>query len=117
VQQLPAGDDHLSFFSRLGFTAAESLDVSSHEGAQHIFDLNEDRLPAHLVGRFSAVLNGGTLEHVFHVPNALSSMTAMLEPHGYVIHLLPCNGYVDHGFYQISPTLMLLLSGRRLRCA
>jgi hypothetical protein len=30
----------------------------------------------------------------------------MLRPHGTVIHIVPCNGWVNHGFYQISPTLM-----------
>jgi hypothetical protein len=106
VQSLPRGEDQQSFFARLGFSNVEALDVSAHEGAHHIFDLNEEQVPSHLVGRFAAVLNGGTLEHVFHIPNALASVTRMLRPGGYVIHFLPCNGYVDHGFYQISPTLM-----------
>lgn len=30
----------------------------------------------------------------------------MLRPGGTVIHIVPCNGWVNHGFYQISPTLM-----------
>ncbi len=106
VQDLPAGEGESSFFSKFGFTKVETLDISAYEGAQHIFDLNEPDLPSQLAGRFDAVLNGGTLEHVFHIPNALTSITRMLRPGGYAIHILPCNGWVDHGFFQISPTLM-----------
>ena len=106
VQDLPESFRGVDFFSSIGFSNVEALDLSSASGADHIFDLNEDELPPRFLGRFDAVLNGGTLEHVFHVPNALTSITRMLGPQGHVIHLLPCNGWVDHGFYQISPTLM-----------
>jgi hypothetical protein len=107
VQHLPAGTDQASLFSKLGFSQVETLDVSDYEGAEHVFDLNADDLPRHLVQKYDAVLNGGTLEHVFHVPNALTSITRMLRTGGHVIHIVPCSGWVDHGFYQISPTLML----------
>lgn len=94
------------FFLQLGFRGAESLDVSGYEGATHIFDLNDEELPVTLQGRFDLVLNGGTLEHVFHLPNALTNVTRMLRADGVVVHVLPCNNWVDHGFYQFSPTLM-----------
>jgi hypothetical protein len=94
------------FFACLGFLAAESIDVSAREGATHIFDLNSDELAAPLRDRYDLVLNGGTLEHVFHVPNALTNMTRMLRPRGAIVHVLPCHNWVDHGFYQFSPTLM-----------
>lgn len=106
VQGLPDNEDPDSFYKKLGFSGFETLDRSNFEGAQHIFDLNNEALPESLTGRFGAVLNGGTMEHIFHVPNALNSMTKMLQPKGYVIHIVPCNGWVNHGFYQISPTLM-----------
>ncbi len=106
VQDLPTGSERISFFSQFGFSDVESLDVSTYEGAKHIFDLNADDLPRHLESRFGAVLNGGTLEHVFHIPNALTSITRMLSTHGHVIHVVPCNGWVEHGFYQFSPTLL-----------
>jgi hypothetical protein len=106
IQDLPEGTDQSAFFRGLGFSRVETLDLPGIDGADHAFDLNESELPPHLVGRFEVVLNGGTLEHVFHVPSALTSITRMLRAGGYAIHLLPCNGWVDHGFYQISPTLM-----------
>ena len=106
VMELDSGGDPRAYFSRLDFSTLQALDISDFEGADHIFDLNEDELPERLVSQFDAVFNGGTLEHVFHVPNALTSITRMLRPGGVVVHVLPCNGWVNHGFYQISPTLM-----------
>ncbi len=106
VMAVESGGDARAYFSKLGFSTLRALDVSDFEGADHIFDLNDDELPERLVGQFDAVFNGGTLEHVFHVPNALTSITRMLRPGGVVVHVLPCNGWVNHGFYQFSPTLM-----------
>jgi hypothetical protein len=96
----------LNVFSALGFSSVEALDFSNHEGAEHIFDLNSSALPSVLHNRYDLVYNGGTLEHVFHLPNALRSVSKMLRAGGTVMHLLPCNNWVEHGFYQISPTLM-----------
>ena len=94
-----------SYYAACGYGESLALDVSGFEGAQVILDLNDDRTPAELVGRFDAVFNGGTIEHVFHVPNALSHLTRMLRTDGLAIHLSPCHNWVDHGFYQFSPTL------------
>jgi hypothetical protein len=95
-----------SFFRALGFAVVESLDVSDHEDAEHVFDLNRPPadLPESLRSSFDVVLNGGTLEHVFHVVNAMRSSLAMLGDGGVFLHVAPMNNYVDHGFYQISPT-------------
>ena len=93
-------------FSALGFSSLEALDFSDYEGAEHIFDLNRAVLPSRLHNRYDLVYNGGTLEHVFHIPNALTNISKMLRAGGTVVHLLPCNNWVEHGFYQISPTLM-----------
>jgi hypothetical protein len=98
--------DASSVFAALGFSATEALDITNAEGAEHLVDLNDDELPAALAGRFGFVVNGGTLEHIFHVPNALTNISKLLGPGGAVLHLLPCHNWVDHGFYQVSPTLM-----------
>ncbi|MGY4420420.1 SAM-dependent methyltransferase [Bradyrhizobium sp. JR6.1] len=90
-----------------GLKDVSSIDLSKYEGADYEFDLNHDVVPSELVGRFGVVLNGGTLEHVFHVPNALTNITRMLKPGGIALHILPMSNCVDHGFYQFSPTLML----------
>ena len=102
AKQSPAA----KFFARLGFAAVESIDIDGCEGATYLFDLNRADTPAGLTGKFDLVFNGGTLEHVFHLPNALANVSRMLGAGGVAIHILPCNNWVDHGYYQFSPCLM-----------
>ena len=79
------------WFEGIGLGVPTSLDVSDYEGAQVLFDLNDDELPAGLRCAFNLVVNGGTLEHVFNVPNALTSISRMLRVGGAVLHVLPVN--------------------------
>lgn len=105
-----AGDDtpipsDIEFMACLGFDEYHSLDVSAYENPTHTFDMNSFSLPAHLSGRYDIVLNFGTMEHVFHIPNFLSNMTKMLRPGGRVFHICPLNNQMDHGYYMFSPCL------------
>ena len=93
-------------FEDFGLTPLTALDISDYEGAEIIFDLNKPDPPPDTRQRFGLIVNGGTLEHVFHVPNALANLNCMLKPGGAILHILPSNNWVDHGFYQFSPTLM-----------
>jgi hypothetical protein len=93
------------FYERLGFAHVESVDVSDFEGCTHLVDLNVPGVPEQLRGRFDAVYNGGTLEHVFDVRAALRNVFELLKVGGIAIHVIPTSGWVDHGFYQFSPTL------------
>jgi SAM-dependent methyltransferase len=97
--------DDKQLLGRLGFDVVESLDFSDYEGATHIFDLNQPAPPAHLLGAYDVIIDGGTLEHVFHLPNALSNIAKMLKVGGRIIHLSPSSNHIDHGFYMFSPTL------------
>jgi SAM-dependent methyltransferase len=82
----------------------ETLDVSEYEAADHIHDLNEP-VPEALKGRFGLIVDGGTLEHVFDVPQALRNIKTMLRPGGRIIHNNPMSNWAEHGYYQFSPTL------------
>ena len=93
-----------SLFESLGFSEVQALDVSAFEGAEILFDLNSASLPASLAGRFDAVFDHGTMEHVFHIPNCLANIHALLKNGGRVIHTNPASNQVDHGFYMFSPT-------------
>ncbi len=110
------------YFRWLGFDVVESLDVSAAEGPTYVADLNDNwrttvnieaamfpsmapREPS--PGAIDVVYDGGTLEHIFHLPNALANIAALLKVAGRVIHASPCNNYVDHGFYQFSPCFFL----------
>lgn len=92
------------YYKGFGFTEVHTMDVSSYQGASHIHDLNRP-LPRELEGQYDAVASGGTLEHVFDVANAFKCMAAMAKVGGEIICSAPVNNWIDHGFYQLSPTL------------
>lgn len=94
-----------SLFRLLGFADCDSLDYSDYEGATHIFDLNSPNTPAPLANAFDVIVDGGTIEHVFHVPNALKNIFSMLRVGGRILHLAPSSNHIDHGFYMFSPML------------
>lgn len=93
------------FFKTLGFKNIDTLDLDEYEGANIIFDLNKDKTPKNLLNKYDFIYDGGTLEHIFNIGNALKHLTRMNKDRGVVFHSNPCNGYIDHGFFQISPTL------------
>lgn len=79
-----------------------TLDYSDFEGADFIFDLN---INAQTIPQtFDIVLDGGTLEHVYHLDNALKNIDNLTNVDGLIIHLNPTSNHVDHGFYSFSPT-------------
>lgn len=68
-----------------------------------MFDLCGD-LPDDLNGKYDLIFDGGTLEHLFDVQKAIDNVNKLLKPGGIVIHSVPMSGYINHGFYQFSPT-------------
>lgn len=99
--------DDKELFGLLGFDGIETVDQSDYEGAEHIVDMNQPLSSTNLNDKFDVMLNNGSLEHIFNVPNCLNNMTKMLKVGGHVIHWVPLNNWVDHGFYQISPALLI----------
>lgn len=93
------------FFLLWGIENVEVLDIDDYEGADHLFDLNESECPSNLRSQFDLIVDGGSLEHCFNFPNALKSLNMMLRNEGVIFHTNPANKMLDHGFYQISPTL------------
>lgn len=89
---------------RLGAKRVDALDASNYEGANIVHDLNAP-LPDEQNGRYSLLLDGGTLEHVFNFPEALKSCMSLVEVGGHVLFCLPSNNEMGHGFYQFSPEL------------
>lgn len=108
VQKVDASDgaavDQEALFRGLGFDSVESIDVYDAEKPTYILDLNRP-VPAQMHGQYDLVYDGGTLEHCFNPAEALSNAARLVKPGGRVIHHVPINNWVDHGFYQFSPTL------------
>ncbi len=60
----------------------------------------------HLRNRFTVVYDGGTLEHVFNVPQALKNCMEMIRVDGYFMQVNVANNFMGHGFWQFSPELL-----------
>ena len=97
--------DDMQLFSALGFESLEAMDYSDYEGADFIYDLNSSDIPAGYLERYDYIIDGGTLEHVFNLPNALKAVFQMLKIGGTFFFDQPVFFGINHGFYNISPCL------------
>jgi SAM-dependent methyltransferase len=80
-----------------------ALDNFGSEGAEVVHDLNLC-LPGELKGKFGLIVDSGTAEHVFNCGQVLANIRDGLKPGGECLHISPANSYLNHGFYQFSPT-------------
>jgi SAM-dependent methyltransferase len=92
-------------FRYLGSTTISTLDAAAFEGADIIHDLNLP-VPASLHGKFDAIFDGGTIEHIFNTPAVLQNIRSMLAPGGLFLSVNAANNQLGHGLYQFSPELM-----------
>ena len=92
------------FLKFLGATETGSIDASAYEGASNVLDMNLP-ISEDLKRRFTVVIDGGSLEHVFNFPTAIQNCMEMVQCNGHFIGITPCNNYMGHGFYQFSPEL------------
>jgi uncharacterized protein with PIN domain len=81
------------------------VDASDYEQATHIHDFNQP-LPTSLANRFSVVHDGGTIEHVFNIPQAFKNCMEMVRVSGHFIQVNEANNYMGHGFWQFCPELI-----------
>lgn len=88
----------------------DSIDASPYEQATLIHDMNQP-WPAPLPppAQYDAVLDLGCLEHVFDFPTAWRNCAALCRVGGHLLHALPANNLLGHGFYQFSPELFFNL--------
>lgn len=97
------------FLRFLGAQQVRSVDASGYEGATDVQDLN--RGISGMPSTFTAVIDAGTLEHVFNFPTALRSCMELVAPGGHFISITPANNFLGHGFYQFSPELYFRVFG------
>lgn len=93
-----------NFWEWLGSEKTDFLDYSPYEGANIVWDLNKP-IPDQYQTKYSVVVDGGTMEHVFNYPQAIKNAMEMVEIGGHLIIITPGNGWCGHGFYQFSPCL------------
>ena len=93
-----------AFFRGLGAKSMDVMDASNYEGANVLHNLNEP-VSRGLVERYDCVFDGGSLEHVFNLPQALKNCMEMVKVSGHFIAITPANAFCGHGFYQFSPEI------------
>lgn len=89
---------------RLGAQNVSSFDASDYENPTFVHDFNQP-IPEKFKNKYSVVMEGGTLEHVFNFPIAIKNCMEMIREGGHFLSLSPANNYMGHGFYQFSPEL------------
>jgi SAM-dependent methyltransferase len=89
-------------YKLLGFTEYSAIDGDGKFNA-HVWDLNFP-VPRKHWGKYDLVTNHGTTEHVFNVLQVNKSIHDLTKPGGVMIHILPFQGNIDHGFYNYQPT-------------
>jgi hypothetical protein len=75
------------------------VDYKVLRGNEVVADMNE---PCDL-GEFDIVIDPGTLEHCFNLPQAAMNVATSVKVGGHVVHMNPIS-CVNHGFYMLSPT-------------
>jgi hypothetical protein len=89
-----------------GATLVDSYDYSDYEGATFTVDMNKPFIPER---EYDTVIDCGSLEHIYNVPQALTNISSLCCKSGRVIHISPGNNFCGHGFWQFSPELFFSL--------
>ncbi len=85
----------------LGPHSYAAIDLHGIDDRAHKLDLNE---PINLDQQFDIVCNFGTAEHVFNVYQVFKTVHDLTKENGWMLHGLPFQGWIDHGFYNFQPT-------------
>ena len=92
-------------FSTLGFEHIESIDYSDYEWPDFIHDLNDTNIPIELEEQYDFIVDGGTMEHIFNLPNVLENVHKMLKVGGTFLFDQPIWQGFNKGYYNCSPCL------------
>jgi hypothetical protein len=99
------------FRALLGADNVQSIDYSDYEKADIVHDLNTP-VPEALHGTFDALVDGGSLEHIFDVKQALANYMNMVKVGGCLFVVTTANNMCGHGFYQFSPEFFYRVFGQ-----
>jgi SAM-dependent methyltransferase len=93
----------------------DSLDITDEEGANIIWNMNDDISLgsfSNLKSTYDIVFEGGTMEHISNTNMYLKNIFYLLKPGGHYISQVPSAGLAEHGFYQFSPTFIVDLANK-----
>ena len=86
-------------FELLGSTL-DCVDIHASRGCERIVDLNCPQA----LGEYDLVIDAGTIEHCFHIGQALNNAAGAVKAGGRIFHSPPMS-MGNHGFYNLNPTL------------
>ena len=92
-------------YHALGFAEVDSVDIASHDDPTFLYDMNQPGAADSIGREYDVILEVGTIEHVFHIPNALWNIASLCKLDGEIIHWAPMNNWPNHGYYQLQPSL------------
>jgi len=94
-----------TFFEFMGINEEDYYDIDKFD-----FDkpriIHDLQLPidAKFHNSFNLVIDSGTLEHIFDAKSAMENIVKVTKINGFVLQIIPAQNYLNHGFYQFSPT-------------
>jgi SAM-dependent methyltransferase len=99
-----------SFYYGMNFKQYQCIDVDGRHNALK-FDLNKDIFVEYNFRQtFNLVTNHGTSEHCFDQAKVFQNIHNLCTPGGIMLHALPFQGYVNHGFFNYQPCFFRYLA-------
>lgn len=94
-----------TFFEFLGISEEEYYDIDKFDfdRPKIIHDLQYP-VESRYHDFFNLIVDSGTLEHIFDVRAVMENIVQMTKTGGYVLQFIPAQNFLNHGFYQFSPT-------------
>jgi hypothetical protein len=94
------------FEDRSGYNEifVDSIDNSNYEGASIIHNMNN---PFISTKKYQYIYDGGTIEHIFNIPQVIENVIDMLDIDGLFVSITCNNNFSGHGIYQFSPEFFL----------
>ena len=92
------------FEQKWKYIFVDSMDNSDYEGASIIHNLNN---PFNSSKKYQYIYDGGTIEHIFNIPQVIENIIDMLDINGLFVSITCNNNFSGHGIYQFSPEFFL----------
>lgn len=94
-----------SFFEYLGIPLRDYYDIDKFDfdKPKILHDL-EKKVHSKYHNFFNFIIDGCTLTHILDVKSVLTNIVKMTKMGGHVLHINPAQTFLNHGFFQFSPT-------------
>ncbi|MGD2179770.1 hypothetical protein [Lusitaniella coriacea] len=99
-----------NLYQSIGFENYQCIDADGLHDAL-VFDLNQNiQKTYNFLEKFDLVTNHGTTEHCFNQYTCFLNIHNLCAINGLMIHVLPVQGYVNHGLFNYNPSFFYNLA-------